>query len=50
MAERLEQGGGVPTGVPGQPTDIANGILFLASDDSSYITATELVIDAVLSA
>ena len=40
----------VPTGVLGQPTDIANGVLFLASDDSSYITGTELVIDAGLSA
>jgi len=40
----------VPTGVLGQPTDIANGVLFLASDDSSYVTGTELVIDAGLSA
>ncbi len=40
----------VPTGVLGQPTDIANGALFLASDESSYITGTELVIDAGLSA
>lgn len=40
----------VPTGVLGQPTDIANGVLFLASDDSSYMTGAELVIDAGLSA
>jgi len=40
----------VPTGVLGQATDIANGVLFLASDESSYITGTELVIDAGLSA
>jgi NAD(P)-dependent dehydrogenase (short-subunit alcohol dehydrogenase family) len=40
----------VPTGVLGQPSDIANGVLFLASDDSSYITGTELVIDAGVSA
>ncbi len=29
----------------GTPEDIANGVLFLASDESSYIMATELVID-----
>jgi NAD(P)-dependent dehydrogenase (short-subunit alcohol dehydrogenase family) len=40
----------VPTGVLGQPNDIANGVLFLASDESSYMTGTELVIDAGLSA
>ncbi len=40
----------VPTGELGKPTDIANGVLFLASDDSSYMTGTELVIDAGLSA
>jgi NAD(P)-dependent dehydrogenase (short-subunit alcohol dehydrogenase family) len=40
----------VPTGVLGQPSDIANGVLFLASDESSYMTGTELVIDAGLSA
>jgi NAD(P)-dependent dehydrogenase (short-subunit alcohol dehydrogenase family) len=29
----------------GTPEEIANGILFLASDEASYVTATELVID-----
>lgn len=35
----------VPGGKLGQPIDIANGVLFLASDDSSYINGSELVID-----
>ncbi len=41
---------GVPTGKAGYPVDIANGVLFLASDESSYVTGTELVIDGGLSA
>lgn len=36
---------GVPMGFAGKPLDIANGVLFLASDESSYMTGTELVID-----
>jgi NAD(P)-dependent dehydrogenase (short-subunit alcohol dehydrogenase family) len=29
----------------GEPIDVANGVLFLASDEASFITGTELVID-----
>lgn len=34
----------------GQPEDIANAVLFLASDESAYITGAELVIDGGFSA
>lgn len=34
----------VPIGVPGAPEDIAAGVLYLASDESRYVTGTELVI------
>lgn len=36
---------GVPLGFKAMPEDIANGILWLASDESRYVTGTELVID-----
>jgi NAD(P)-dependent dehydrogenase (short-subunit alcohol dehydrogenase family) len=40
----------VPLGIAGQAEDIANGILFLASDQSSHMTGSELVIDGGLTA
>jgi len=36
---------GVPLGVPADPEEIANGVLFLASDASRHMTGAELVID-----
>ena len=38
----------VPLGFKGVPQDIANGVLFLASDESRYCTGSELVIDGGL--
>ena len=35
----------VPLGTKGAPEDIAAGVLYLASDDSRYVTGAELVID-----
>ncbi len=34
-----------PIGRVGKPEDIANGVIFLASEEASFITGTELVID-----
>ncbi len=39
----------VPLGVKGVPEDIANGVLWLASEESRYVTGAELVIDGGLS-
>jgi NAD(P)-dependent dehydrogenase (short-subunit alcohol dehydrogenase family) len=43
-------GAASPLGYAGLPVDIANGIVFLASDESRYMTGTELVIDGGLTA
>ena len=39
----------VPLGRPGLPAEVAAGVLWLASDESSYVTGTELVIDGARS-
>jgi NAD(P)-dependent dehydrogenase (short-subunit alcohol dehydrogenase family) len=39
----------VPLGRPGRPEEVAAGVLWLASDESSYVTGTELVIDGARS-
>jgi NAD(P)-dependent dehydrogenase (short-subunit alcohol dehydrogenase family) len=39
----------VPLGVKGQPEDIAQGVLWLASEEARYVTGAELVIDGGIS-
>ena len=43
MNERLDRE--IPLKTMGEPLDIANGCLFLASEESKYMTGSELVID-----
>jgi 3-oxoacyl-[acyl-carrier protein] reductase len=35
----------VPLGRLGTPADVANAVLFLASDEASYITGTTIIVD-----
>jgi NAD(P)-dependent dehydrogenase (short-subunit alcohol dehydrogenase family) len=42
--------GTVPWGRLGVPTDIAKGIVFLASDDAGYMTGAGLVVDGGVTA
>ena len=39
----------VPMGRFGRPSEIANGVVFLASDESSFMTATTFLVDGGLS-
>ena len=43
-------GQNVPMGRLGQPIDIAQGALYFASDESSWVTGSELSIDGGLRA
>ena len=40
----------IPIGRAGEPIEVANAVLFLASDEASYITGTELIVDGEFTA
>jgi NAD(P)-dependent dehydrogenase (short-subunit alcohol dehydrogenase family) len=42
---RTEGGKALPLGRLGMPADIANAVLFLASEESAWVTGSELVVD-----
>ena len=39
----------IPLGYIGEPEDVAGSVVFLASDESSYVTGQQLVVDGGLS-
>lgn len=41
---------GIPMGKMGEPVDIANCVLFLASDEARYVTGAEFVVDGGMTA
>ena len=49
-SERQWRSERVPLGRWGEPEEVANGICFLASDEASYITGSELLIDGGVTA
>ena len=50
MADARVPADRVPLGRVGQPQDIANCVLYLASDESNYVTGAEFVVDAGMTA
>jgi len=40
----------IPMGEPGQAVDVANCVLFLASDEARHVTGTELIVDGGIAA
>jgi NAD(P)-dependent dehydrogenase (short-subunit alcohol dehydrogenase family) len=44
-AVRAERFAGIPLGRFAQPEEIANAVMFLASDEASFVTGTELIVD-----
>ena len=48
MAQKF--GKQVPIGRLGRPNEVGYGILYLASDESSFTTGSELIIDGGISA
>ena len=51
-AEKLiaERNARVPLGKMGDAWDVAHAVLFLASDEAKYITATEIIVDGGVTA
>jgi 3alpha(or 20beta)-hydroxysteroid dehydrogenase len=46
MTERLDPDSPhIPLGRPALPEDVAGAVVYLASDESAYVTGTELVVD-----
>jgi NAD(P)-dependent dehydrogenase (short-subunit alcohol dehydrogenase family) len=44
-AERKERFARIPLGRFARPEEVANAVLFLAADESSFVTGTELIVD-----